>query len=178
MENAIITTLIIALSSAILVYVLDKLKKRKIQKNDSIRRERISELIDQLCLGVKQITVAGVYRRDDEIFLASGVFSYSPSYRLGKGSISHKSRIVLSDKAFIISDWDCENRWSWSEITKIEIHSDGFTIFPEKDAVFRFKTSSIARPEMEIITMMGMENCHRGTISHMPILPYIAEIKA
>lgn len=170
-----ITTIAVVLFSALIVFAFDSMKKRKHKKNDAIRRESISNLADELSNGVKEILVDGVSRRNSERFLVSGIFSHTPSYRLGKGKISHKSRIVLSDKSLIVLDWSFENRWDWGDIKKVELYSDGFTIYPENDDALKFKTSSVSREEMEVITLMGMESVHHGTISNLSILdPQVA----
>lgn len=159
-----ISTMFIILASAIVVYALDARRTIKIMKNDAIRRVKISKLVDELAKGVKEISINNACKRNDERFLVSGIFSYTPSFRLGKGEISHKSRIIVSDKYLIILDWDFENRWDWENIQKIELHSDGFTIYPESGSIFKFKTKSIANEEMAVIALLGMESVCRGTL--------------
>lgn len=165
-----ISTIAIILISSAIVYAINEIKRARINKKDQIRRETISSLVDELSEGVTEIQVNGVHKRLDEHFLVSGIFSYTPSYRLGKGKISHKSRVVISNKYLIILDWDFDNRWRWESIEKFELHSDGFTIYPNNDSMFKFKTSSIAREEMEVITLVGFESVSRGTIGKLPIL--------
>ncbi|MEZ8861897.1 hypothetical protein [Vibrio sp. 10N.247.311.51] len=170
-----IPTIVIILVGAIIAFAFDKNRQSKLIRNDSIRRENISQLIDELCGGVKEMLIEGTFKRADERFVASGMFSYLQCDQGKKNRISHKSRVILSNQALIVLEWDFENRWEWSAIEKIEMYSDGFTVYPRNDSILKFKTTSISKPEMEVITMLGMEGCHRGTIENLPIIP--TEIK-